>query len=565
MAASQRHAAKEMSIVTSTELGTLQRSQSSAPIASKSVAFEKHRPTISVDTSVDSLLSQPSANEDHHLPSRDKGRAAITALIACIFLDATTYGVLLSYGVFQEYYTNHFVNHSTASWIGVLSNGIVFLGAPAVTYCCQHFTLARKYYIWAGFVLCLVSLIVSAFVKVLPGLIVSQGLCYGLGSLLIGIPELIILNTWFDRRRGLAYGIVFGASDLLGAAYTLLATELLHRFGFRITLLVFAAIIFVCAGPAIIVLQERVEPNADGPKSALDAANRRRSSSSTINAITRSSTFNAIARSATMRSIAPASATKVAAADLPFTASPLKRPTWSNSKPKKRYYQRSIFYIFSIANLLQACAAYLPFIYLPVFATQLGLSKQTGALILAVGNIGMLFGDLAFGQLSDKVHVNILIFVSSGVSAVATFAMWGLADSGSSSMGILIAFAFIFGCFAGGFIVLWARMGTLFGERDAAMVYGTMCAGRGVGGILSGPVSQALLQVGTPAALHGFRAGQYGSLVVFVGICMASSAIMGVLAIGALSWKKEENFHPEDRHRGQESAAVAVSPPVDNT
>lgn len=488
----------------------------------KDLELEKVRPVVTIETCIDSVFED---NDEiiklEALPPQDKGRAAITILLATVILDSTTYGILLSYGVFQEYYTNHFVNHDPASWIGVLSNNLVYLGAPIVTYCCQHYTLPRKYYLWAGFVLCFFSLLVSAFMVSLPALIVTQGFCYGLGSLLIGIPELIILNTWFDKRRGLAYGIIFGASDLMGVAYTFLSTTLLTKFGLRYTLLVYAGFILCGAGPAILLIHERHDPVLT-QQNAVSTGGRRRNSMSSI--------------------IAPASTTKTSPADVPFSPSIQHTKSWPTQKPKKRFFQRGVFYVFNICNLLQACGVYLPFIYLPVFATQLGHSRETAATILALGNVGMMVGDLAFGQMSDKIHVNVLISLSSGVSAVATFVMWGVFGSGAGSKAILISFAFIFGTFAGGFIVLWARMGTLFGERDAAMVFSSMSAGRGVGGILSGPVSQVLLRTGVPIALGSFGSGQYSSLIIFTGACLSASALMGGLATVALWWKKEENF-----------------------
>lgn len=481
------------------------------------ISIDKMKPHVPIIIRTEELQSQDSPIDE--LPQRDRGKGAIIVLVACLLADATTIGFLLSYGVFQEYYTTHFADPNRASWIGVLSNGIIFLGAPAVTYCCQEFKLPRKHYIWSGFCLCVLSLLISAFVHNLAALIVFQGFFFGLGTLLIESPLLIILNTWFHQRRGLAYGLLFGGADLLGAAFTFLTTKLLHTYGLRATFLVYAAIIFTCAGPAICILQERVVKTTPPITECLQ-------------------------RSSTASSTAPASITRISPSDLPFSPSLAQRKTWPAQQPKKRYYQRGIFYVFALSNLLQACAIYLPFIYLPTFAFQTGHSKGIAALILAVGNVGMLVGDLSFGKLSDMIHVNLLIFISSGVSAIVTLILWGLFGTAANSQSILIAFSFVFGIFGGGFIVLWARMGTLFGERDAAMVYSTLSFGRGVGNILSGPVSQVLVRAGT--TLTVLRVGQYGALIVFIGSCLTMSAVLGLVAIGALWWKKEGISGPEE-------------------
>lgn len=86
-------------------------------------------------------------------------------------------------------------------------------------------------------------------------------------------------------------------------------------------------------------------------------------------------------------------------------------------------------------------------------------------------------------------------------------------------------------------------MGTLFGERDAQMIYSTLCAGRGTGSILSGPVSQALLNIKVPHSLRRFGDGRFAGVVLFVGSSMAGSAVLGGLAVVALSIRKDR---PED-------------------
>lgn len=304
--------------------------------------------------------------------------------------------------------------------------------------------------------------------------------------------------------------------NLFGVAYTFLATSLLEKLKLRNTMLVFAGLTFGLAGPAIFLLHERIAPSEPAPYTTADPTEHRQGSNNT--------------------NLAPKSPNKVTVVEVPFSPSLQQRNTWSEAVPPKRYYQRSIFYIFNIANVLQACAYYLPFIYLPSFATQLGYNKNMSALILAVANLGQVFGDIGFGQLSDKIHVNWLIITTMSVTSSSTFILWGHFGTGDHNLGVLIAYAFLFGSFGAGFLALWARMGTLFGEKDAQMVYSTLCAGRGVGSILSGPVSQILLA--QPSASEFW--GHYGGVIVFVGSCMAASGLMGAGAVLALWWKKED-------------------------
>lgn len=130
--------------------------------------------------------------------------------------------------------------------------------------------------------------------------------------------------------------------------------------------------------------------------------------------------------------------------------------------------------------------------------------------------------------MSDRVPVYTIILISSLGSTLAIFLLWGLA---SSSTGLLIAFAMSYGFFAGGFTSVYAGAarelrrvtpGGDTGRADLGSMLGLLGGGRGVGNVVCGPVSEALLR--HSGGWHGAM-GAYGSsyapLVVFAGITAA--------------------------------------------
>lgn len=450
---------------------------------------EKLSPLVTTFEVPESLSPVPPA---HNAP--DTSRSAWILLIAAIMFESTVIGLPLAYGVFQDYYAKTFERGAQiAPYIGVLSSGISFLGAPAVTYACQKLKINLRLYLVVGWGICVLSLLGSVFCKDLVTLIITQGLMYGFGSLLVEIPMLMIVNTWFEKRRGIAYGLIFAGADIFAVGYTYLVAFLLKDHGLKITMAVLTGLVFALAGPTILLLRAREIPS--GLRS-------RRGS--------------------------------VSSAHAPYSASPDTAVRWHIHTPRKRYYKRVIFYFLVAANLLQAFAFYLPFIYLPSFTTDIGHSTSKAALVLSVANLAQVFGEIGFGQLSDHVHVKFLIIVSTACASFSALLLWGL--FGAKSFAALIIFAFLFGSFGSGFLALWARMGTLFGEKDAPMVYSTMCFGRGIGSILSGPISSALLAL-THVQSTRFGAGKYAGIIWFVGGCMAGSAIVGALGILALALK----------------------------
>lgn len=233
-------------------------------------------------------------------------------------------GICLSFGVFQDYYTHRasLQDSEHSSWIGVLSAGIPYLGAPLLTYCCETFTIPRHHYIYVGWVLCLVGLLSSAFCHNMDSLIATQGLTFGVSVLLVEMPSLIILNTWFARRRGLAYGVLCGLTDLLGVAWGFLANALLGKRGLRTTFLAFTAVCFVLPGLGIPFLKERASTDDSTPHMFPNK-------------------------------------------DVPSTDA--ERELSPSFPPTRRYYHRRTFYVLLLSNLIQSFAFYLPFIYLPSY------------------------------------------------------------------------------------------------------------------------------------------------------------------------------------------------------
>lgn len=343
-----------------------------------------------------------------------------------------------------------------------------------------------RHYVILGWAICALSLIGAAFCKSLWALAITQGVLYGVGLLILNVPVLLILNTWFVKRRGTAYGLLFGTCDLLGFATTILAEYLLYKHGLKISLLVFGGIMLAISGPAIWLLKAR-------PVMALTP----------------------IFRDKELEEMALTPLTRRASSNL-----------WC-SKNNTRYYRRPIFYIFALANLFYSLAYYPPFMYLPSYTTDLGYSTSRGAYLLAASNIAMIFGEIGFGQLSDRFNVHILILIVSLVSSVAALTLWGLAHS----FVMLVCFAVIFGSIGSGLIALWARMGTFFSQKDAQMIYSIMSFGRGFGSIVSGPISTALLGTTVDGGSSGYGNGKYFGVVVFVGVAMAISALMGAIGL----------------------------------
>ena len=60
-----------------------------------------------------------------------------------------------------------------------------------------------------GVVIMCLSLALSSFSTNVTHLILSQGLGFGIGGCFAYTPTILFMSEWFDKRKGLAFGIVW--------------------------------------------------------------------------------------------------------------------------------------------------------------------------------------------------------------------------------------------------------------------------------------------------------------------------------------------------------------------
>lgn len=188
------------------------------------------------------------------------------------------------------------------------------------------------------------------------------------------------------------------------------------------------------------------------------------------------------------------------------------------------------FLILQLGNVLQGLGFFIPSVYLPTYARSIGVENAAVTATVALLNTANIFGCIFIGIIIDRFHVTTAILISTIGATFSVFVLWGL----SASIPLLCVFSIVYGFFAGSFSSTYA--GVVREVRkdhigaDPGMVIGLLGAGRGIGSIVCGPLSEALLKghtwEGKPAL--GYGTG-YGLLIVFTGI----TAMLGGISFGA--------------------------------
>jgi MFS family permease len=116
------------------------------------------------------------------------------------------------------------------------------------------------------------------------------------------------------------------------------------------------------------------------------------------------------------------------------------------------------------------------------------------------------------------------MLLSTVGSVLSVFLLWGL-SSPSTALPLLIIFALSYGFFAGGFTATYAgivrelRRVSPPGAADLGSIFGLLSAGRGIGNVVCGPVSELLLRGGNQEYATEFAYGtSFSPLVIFTGV-----------------------------------------------
>ncbi|KAM0814118.1 putative Monocarboxylate transporter 2 [Seiridium cardinale] len=404
------------------------------------------------------------------LPPVDGGKQAWLFLAACWVVEAFTFGFGFSFGVFQDYYSNHepFAGSGNIAVIGTTTTGILYMGTPFVLVICRLYPRWARWFTLFGLFVASLSIAMSSFCTSVPQLIGTQGILFGVGGCIAYCPCTLYIDEWFVRRKGMAYGIVWSAAGVGGVALPLLLESLLNNYGFQTATRIWACILFACSAPLSFFIVPR----------------------------------------------------------LPYSANTHNKPF------NLRFITSRRFALHQVANLIQGTDYFLPNIYLATYArTTFGTSSFLSALTIIVVNISVTLGLVLMGFLSDRLQVTTCMIISAAGAATSVFLVWGL----SASLPALYVFCVLYGLFAGSWASIWPAIMKEASQRsesdghgyvDPVMVQGYLCVGRGLGNVISGPLSDSLLK-GMPwqgKAIAGYGSG-YGILILYTGLTAVFSGM----------------------------------------
>ena len=360
----------------------------------------------------------------------------------------------------------------------------------------NRLTHLRTHALMLGSILLSTSVVASAFVTTVIGLIITQGIMQAFGATLLYSASSIYIDEWYIQRKGFAFGIILAVKSTVGVVMPLVFSSLLYKVGYRTTMLIWAGILTISIIPAPFLLRRRI----------------------------------------------------------PLLTS-TNRPTFAlrgyrgNATSWSFLTKHRAFPVFMLSNLIFATSYGIPLTYIGTFAaTNLHFSPANSALILVALNLPSVFASLWFGPLADgapsklfggrRVNIHWVGALSALGSALPIWLLWGMVPSTSFPTGVslLTIFAVIWGFFAGGYSTIWGGIVKEVSREaeqhecfvNTGLLFGLLNGGRGIGYILGGLAGVELFKIGAVGDSVFAYSSSFGSLILFAG-CGATMSAMGVL------------------------------------
>lgn len=197
-------------------------------------------------------------------PPPDGGLQAWTQVFCAWLAITNTWGFVNSFGAFQTYYSSVLPEpNSTISWIGSTQACLLFVIS---IFSGRAFDAGWfRPTVMLGIAIQFIGIFTMSAAKSYWQLLLTQGICTGIGGGLFFMPMTSLVATYFAKRRGLAIGLITVGNSVGGVVYPTVVRQLLPQVGFGWTVRVLGFINVACLTVVLAFSKPRLPPRKSGP------------------------------------------------------------------------------------------------------------------------------------------------------------------------------------------------------------------------------------------------------------------------------------------------------------
>lgn len=279
-----------------------------------------------------------------------------------------------------------------------------------------------------GLIAMIIGYVGASQAKSLDSLYVWYGAGVGLGIGLSYVPALGAVQSWFVLKRSRASGIATAGLGLGTLLLPFTIGRLVPGLGWRGCFISLAVVIAVIGLPAAMLVRKRLDANSPSEPQSVSRPG-------------------------------------------PFTV-------WRDSQ----------FRLFFLMLVLASFCTFIPYVHIVPAAHDMGLSLESGTILIALIGIGNIFGRFVLAGLGDRIgSLRLLAILTFAVAC--SFLLWSVA----SGLAMLVLFALSFGMSYGGCVGLYPAVAAdLFGTRHIGTILGYLYTAVGLAALL-GPTMAGLV------------------------------------------------------------------------
>jgi MFS family permease len=218
------------------------------------------------DKKAEAIPNSESASESLSPPSSSASLSPWTGylqILAGHLMIFDTFGYIGSWGLFQSYYISTLgCSQSDVSWIGSLQIFLIyFVGTFSGRVLDAGYlrtTLA------VGCSLQIIGIFTTASATAYWQILLSQGICVGLGDGLIFCPMISLISTYYEKDRALAVSFAAAGAATGGMVFPSIARQLIPSLGEPWAVRVMGFVFVFNSVIALIVVRPKVAPRKSG-------------------------------------------------------------------------------------------------------------------------------------------------------------------------------------------------------------------------------------------------------------------------------------------------------------
>ncbi|KZT02251.1 MFS general substrate transporter [Laetiporus sulphureus 93-53] len=215
--------------------------------------------TIALDKDAES--SPASAPPEINFP--DGGTIAWLQVVGSFFLFFNSWGIINTFGAFQTYYEGNLLSAyspSTISWVGSIQGFLLLvigvMTGPIFDMGYFHSLIA------VGSFMVVFGMMMTSLATEYYQIFLAQGLCVGLGAGCLFVPSVVILATYFKKKRSFATGLATSGSSIGGVIYPTVFHQLQPKIGFGWATRIIGFIALATLSICFIIMRTRGHPPA---------------------------------------------------------------------------------------------------------------------------------------------------------------------------------------------------------------------------------------------------------------------------------------------------------------